>query len=44
MIRVIADDLGTFAVKDDNPKSNKLDQFLLKKQYGDLDDEFIAYE
>ena len=34
--------LGTFAVKDDNPKSNKLDQFLLKKQYGDLDDEFVV--
>ena len=34
--------LGTFAVKDDNPKSNKLDKFLLKKQYGDLDDEFVV--
>ena len=34
--------LGTFSVKQDRKRANKFDDYLLKKQYGDLDDEYVC--
>ena len=33
--------LGTFSIKQTRKKANKLDNYLLKLQYGNLDDEFV---
>lgn len=33
--------LGTFSVKQNKAKANKFDNYLLKKQYGESDDEYV---